>query len=461
MHVRFCLTLFVLVTAASTAAQSWEVVPTPDPSSTFNILRGIDGVSEDALWAVGEYDAGDNTSQNLVLRWTGSAWEEHEVPNPQLASNSLWDVGVLAEDRVWSVGIGFNAGFVLEWDGATWEVAELPDLYPGPGFPGAWNLTGIHTAAEDAVWAIGQFGNPDIDEPGDPTNLPLALRWDGSSWEQVAMPPVGDRFNQLWAIAGSAPDNVWAVGRWGDVTGEFNPLVYRWDGEDWAHVPTPFADGLTDLHHVAVLTPDDVWVSGERITGGALLAHWDGSGWTAHDNPGGSGSLLALGSDDIYGFGSDVTHWDGTSWTTVDELSSLSSPSLLDATALTDGTLWAAGRTVEVEEGESVFRTLTIRSAPEVASEAAPGSEGDVLSAAHPNPARTRAQFTLEVAEPQRIRVVVYDTLGRRVAVLHDGEWTAGRHALSFEAIGLPSGTYLVHAEGETFRATRRVTLVK
>jgi len=44
---------------------------------------------------------------------------------------------------------------------------------------------------------------------------------------------------------------------------------------------------------------------------------------------------------------------------------------------------------------------------------------------------------------------------------LHDGALPAGVHTFTFDASGLPSGTYVVRATGATGQQTRTVTLAK
>ena len=84
------------------------------------------------------------------------------------------------------------------------------------------------------------------------------------------------------------------------------------------------------------------------------------------------------------------------------------------------------------------------------------------LSPAYPNPFNPETRFTLEVKETQAVRVEVFDALGRRVALLHEGVLEAGAaRPFQFEAASLPSGVYLVRAQGEAFTQTRQVTLVK
>ena len=84
------------------------------------------------------------------------------------------------------------------------------------------------------------------------------------------------------------------------------------------------------------------------------------------------------------------------------------------------------------------------------------------FSAAYPNPFRGAAAFMLEVAEAQPVTVEVFDVLGRRVAVLHDGPLAPGEaHRLALDGQSLPSGVYVVRATGEAFSATQRVTRVR
>ena len=84
------------------------------------------------------------------------------------------------------------------------------------------------------------------------------------------------------------------------------------------------------------------------------------------------------------------------------------------------------------------------------------------LTAPHPNPFNPQTQFTLSVTETQRVTVEVYNLLGRRVDVLHNGRLEAAEtHTFTFEASNLPSGIYLIRITGEQFSTTQRVTLLK
>jgi ELWxxDGT repeat protein len=62
-----------------------------------------------------------------------------------------------------------------------------------------------------------------------------------------------------------------------------------------------------------------------------------------------------------------------------------------------------------------------------------------------PNPARRASAVTVALAAPDRVVVEVFDVLGRRVAVLHEGPLAAGAHRLALPA-PLGSGVRIVRA---------------
>ncbi|MEZ4701314.1 MAG: FG-GAP-like repeat-containing protein [Rhodothermales bacterium] len=91
------------------------------------------------------------------------------------------------------------------------------------------------------------------------------------------------------------------------------------------------------------------------------------------------------------------------------------------------------------------------------------GVNGPYKSASvYPNPFNPNAEFTLTLGSPQHVRVEVYNTMGQRVALLHEGALDAERpYGFQFDAAGLPGGLYLFQASGERFSTTETALLVK
>jgi hypothetical protein len=79
-----------------------------------------------------------------------------------------------------------------------------------------------------------------------------------------------------------------------------------------------------------------------------------------------------------------------------------------------------------------------------------------------PNPVRGAARARVTVTQAGRVEAAVYDVLGRRVAVLHDGSATPGAPlALRLHAGDLPSGVYLLRVTTPSGLSTRRFTVVR
>ncbi|MEP0547962.1 MAG: proprotein convertase P-domain-containing protein [Rhodothermales bacterium] len=84
------------------------------------------------------------------------------------------------------------------------------------------------------------------------------------------------------------------------------------------------------------------------------------------------------------------------------------------------------------------------------------------IDAAYPNPFAEESVVRFAVRDAQTVRAEVYDALGRRVQVLHDGPVAASaEQTLRIDGRGLAGGVYVVRFAGETFTASQKVLLVK
>ncbi len=81
------------------------------------------------------------------------------------------------------------------------------------------------------------------------------------------------------------------------------------------------------------------------------------------------------------------------------------------------------------------------------------------ISAIAPNPFSDRFSFTVDTADPQNVRVEVYDLLGRLQSRPFEGHLGENQsHQIDLVASQLSSGTYVVVITGDRFRQTRMVT---
>ena len=109
----------------------------------------------------------------------------------------------------------------------------------------------------------------------------------------------------LWAVAGAAHDDIWAVGDHGE--------ILHYDGVSWEQQET-ILDGNFNFRSITV--------AGDHVFAGAYgfrIGHFDGVSWTGQylSELSNVNALWAADSADVFGvtdFGT-VLHYDGTAWT--------------------------------------------------------------------------------------------------------------------------------------------------
>jgi hypothetical protein len=159
-----------------------------------------------------------------------------------------------------------------------------------------------------------------------------------SAWHRVFTPNLGSNDNDLLAIAGRSPSDIWAVGSLLPSPNAtiMHTLAEHYDGKRWAAVRTPrVGTEASSLYGVAALPDGTAWSVGIRTqnsghTSRSLAEHWDGRAWTVvpTPNPGSADDMLygvtAVSDSDVWAVGGYsgadnafhplLEHWDGHSW---------------------------------------------------------------------------------------------------------------------------------------------------
>ncbi len=79
----------------------------------------------------------------------------------------------------------------------------------------------------------------------------------------------------------------------------------------------------------------------------------------------------------------------------------------------------------------------------------------------YPNPFNPSTKIEFELPRSEDVRLAVYDVLGREVAVLLNEEKPAGSYRVTFDAKGIPSGTYFYTLKAGSFSVTKAMVVVK
>jgi hypothetical protein len=347
-------------TPAPTCAPSWALAAVPEVGSMGSLLKSVDAVSRDDMWAVGHYlvegisqrrrapmervlpETGQKSAPEqetpimhaLTLRWNGFGWEQVAAPNAGTDDNTLFSVEVISATDAWAVGyyvndFGVGQTLTLHWDGTTWSIVPSPnagDLLDNL-------LDSVEAVSSTDVWAAGYYYNDDgIAET-------LTLHWDGTAWSVIPSPNTADDdYNYLYDLAVVSSTDVWAVGAYVrnlPYSASYRSLVLHWDGASWTRVSSPSIGSSSNvLFSVDALAADDLWAVGSFYSsaGGqrTLTQHWDGTQWTLFPSPTEGYyyttlySVKMVSSDDVWAVGTTSTsaggpqtltvHWDGTSW---------------------------------------------------------------------------------------------------------------------------------------------------
>jgi len=84
-----------------------------------------------------------------------------------------------------------------------------------------------------------------------------------------------------------------------------------------------------------------------------------------------------------------------------------------------------------------------------------------VLYPSYPNPFNALARIRYDLPEASRVRLELFDTAGRLVAVLASGDRPAGRHSVIIDADGMASGVYFYRIQAGSFLQMRKAILLR
>ena len=306
------------VAEASPTAEAWNgqrwlitrIRQSPSPTGTE--FSSVSCVSRSSCTAVGPFAtsaAPPELPATLAEHWAGNSWKRQRTPNPPGVAHyyggTLYGASCSSTSQCMAVGSfsfaaieGETVPLAERWTGLGWK--PLPTPIPGgdPERNGAVYLTGVSCTSSSACTAVGQSATT-----GDFN--PLVERWDGSSWVLQPTPRLpgteelypGGVLNAVACISGS---DCFAVGTTRNVS-----LVERWNGSSWSvqNTPTPPSSQDAVLNAIACPTSTTCFAVGSyAVQAGTvsqtrpLAERWDGTTWTIEAVPGSDndGSLAGL-----------------------------------------------------------------------------------------------------------------------------------------------------------------------
>ena len=90
-----------------------------------------------------------------------------------------------------------------------------------------------------------------------------------------------------------------------------------------------------------------------------------------------------------------------------------------------------------------------------------PKSKPFSLSNVYPNPVKTLAEFRYQLAQPSPVKLSIYNIAGQLVKSFSQGVQVPGSHVINWNVQSLPSGVYLYWLEAGSYKATKRMLVIK
>jgi hypothetical protein len=209
-------------------------------------------------------------------------------------------------------------------------------------------LNAVTAISKRDAWAVGVIG---------PSTGDIVLHWNGTSWQQVAVPSrVMAKVSVLGSVGATSDRNVWAF----DGSGDY----LRFNGSTWTagRVPT-FPGGKNGLVVASGLAvgANGAWLFGFDSTASKFIsyaARFNGRTWQAVSLPGPIGQFgvldaSAVSASDIWAVveggpgqrtANGLLHWNGRRWLSVTLTAYLAhNTNLISVLALPGGDVWVAG----------------------------------------------------------------------------------------------------------------------
>lgn len=219
---------------------------------------------------------------------------------------------------------------------------ELP---PGGDRPGDWRLSNAPAPPGGELSRNTCLTASDCIAVGAISEGPLAMRWNGTTWTQMATPkPESTGISRLRDVACSAANACTAVGGIRIGGQDTEAFAQRWTGAEWSlqSLPSPPDAPNVSVGSVSCPTATMCVAVGSHSNGGGLFTGkplamlWNGTTWTVLPTPLPPGAIsaglaglscasatscMAAGFHGValgQGVRPLVMRWDGSTWSTVD-----------------------------------------------------------------------------------------------------------------------------------------------
>jgi virginiamycin B lyase len=254
-----------------------------------------------------------------------SVWSIHPQAEPERDGTSwLNDISCVSSGQCTTVGWAYNskispepnALYSYSGSGSSWQAHAM-------AMPEAWVYPedeGVSCSSANACTATGQAKAGGI-------WIPIAERWNGSSWSVQSVPSPGGGPSNLRDVSCASSSDCIAVGYTKTAEGIWISYSAHWNGSSWSNLSTPSGNEAVDseLRDVSCATTSFCVAVGwyYPASGGGekpLIETWNGSSWSLQTPARTNGRIYGVSCSSTQFCmaveGPSIETWNGAKWST-------------------------------------------------------------------------------------------------------------------------------------------------
>ncbi|HUB98464.1 MAG TPA: S8 family serine peptidase [Solirubrobacterales bacterium] len=261
---------------------SLNPVPLPAGSGYQDVSAGIVGLLPDHPYHYRlVLKTSSKTAYGADHTFTTSDWAKKSPAGVPVstAGERLTDVSCAVAGACMAVGNYYNGEYQLasyQLSGGQWTFRPVP-LPTWAGVVGYAELDGVSCVTANSCVATGKV------QMGGSVVVPLAERWNGSTWSAEAVPaPSGSSYARLQNVSCYGAGSCIAVGYYKNSAGTWVNLSERLAGGTWSVLTTPGVAGAveSELKDVSCASSNFCMaVGGSRGPESSWSLIWEGSSW--------------------------------------------------------------------------------------------------------------------------------------------------------------------------------------
>jgi hypothetical protein len=244
----------------------------------------------------------DQDSGGVVLHYSSGRWDPVQTPPIPFAGVRVWAFSpsqAVALAALPKGPTGAAQSALLRYNNGVWTETASPR-----------GITDMSVLSADDVWATCFDGHILHEQGGRWTTYTIGGEASGQGTQPLAISTLSDSDGWAAGLTNATPQGM---------------FLARFDGHTWTRIQGPAAAGPTEIHSIAMVSPNEGWAGGDLLTSTgleAVLLHYVNGQWETTPAPssGGIGKIVMVSATEGWaavggGAAAGLLHYQNGRWT--------------------------------------------------------------------------------------------------------------------------------------------------